>query len=66
MTELDLELIFCYADFLVWVKLGFDFSGVLPKKKFQSSFLNFDFEEDRNPMLHSLKKSSSVKTPNFP
>ena len=28
--------------------------------------LNFDFEEEINPMLGSMKNSSSVKSPNFP
>ena len=33
------------------VKLGFDFLGVLPNQKTRPWSLNFDFEEERNPML---------------
>ena len=45
------------------VKLGFDFPGVLQNKKLQNWSLNFDFDEEINPMLGSLKNSSSVKNP---
>ena len=47
------------------VKLGFDFLGVIPNQKLQSWSLNLDFEEERNPILGSLKNSSSVKSLNF-
>ena len=46
--------------------LGFDFLGVVPNQKNRYWSLNFDFEDERNPMLGSLKNSSSVKSPNFP
>ena len=36
------------------VKLGFDFPGVSPNQKLQPWSLNFDFYEERNPMLGSL------------
>ena len=57
-----------FAVLIFWsrVKLGLDFPIVLPNQKFQSWSLNFDFEEERNPMLGSLKTSSYVKIPNFP
>ena len=61
MPEQDLELIFWSG-----VKLGFDFQEVLPNQKFQYWSLNFDFEEERNPILSSLKNSSSKKIPNIP
>ena len=51
--------------FKLEIKLGFDFLGVLPNQKFRSWSPNFDFEEN-NPMLGSLKNSTSVKIPNFP
>ena len=54
MPELDLALIFCSADFLVRGQLGFDFPGVLPNQKSQSWSVNFDFEDENNPMLGSL------------
>ena len=37
-----------------------------PNQNFRSWSLNFDFEEEINPKLGSLKNSSSVKIPNFP
>ena len=52
--------------FRLGVKLGFDFPRVLPNQIFLSWSLNFDFEVERNPMLGSLKNSSSVKIPNLP
>ena len=48
------------------VKLGFEFPGVLPNQKSLPWSLNFYFDEERNPILGSLKNSSSVKSPNFP
>ena len=48
------------------VKLGFDFSRVLPNQKSRPWSLNFDFDEERILMLGSLKNSSSVKVHNFP
>ena len=51
--------------FMLGVKLGFDFLGVLPNQKYRPWSLNFDFDDERNPMLGSLKNSSSVKIPNF-
>ena len=48
------------------VKLGFDFPVVLLNQKLRPCSLNFDFDEERNPMLGSLKNSSFVKSPNFP
>ena len=49
------------------VKLGFDFPGFSPNQKYGRWSLNFDFDEERNPMLgRSLKNPSSVKIPNFP
>ena len=47
------------------VKLWFDFPGVLLNQKYQPWSLNFDFYEDRNPILGSLKNSSLVKSPNL-
>ena len=47
------------------VKLGFDFPGVSPNQKYRYRSLNFDFDEEINPMPGSLKNSSSVKSPNF-
>ena len=47
------------------VKLGFDFPRVLLNQKIRPWSLNFDFDEERNPMLGSLKNSSSIKSPNF-
>ena len=47
------------------VKLGFDFSRVPPNQKSRPRSINFDFDEEINPMLGSLKNSSSVKIPNF-
>ena len=47
------------------VKLGFDFPRVLPNQKYRPRSVNFDFDEDINPMLGSLKNSSSMKSPNF-
>ena len=48
------------------VKLGFEFPRVLLNQKIRPWYLKFDFDEDRNPMLGSLKNSSYVKIPNFP
>ena len=59
---------FCFSIlgfFKPGVKLGFEFLRVLPNQKSQPWSLNFDFEES-NPMLGSLKNSSSVESPNFP
>ena len=52
--------------FQLRVKLGFDFLRVIPNQKSQTRSLKFDFDEERNPMLGSLKNSSSVRSPNFP
>ena len=49
-----------------WVKLGFDFPIVSPNQKSLPRSLNFNFDEERNPMPGSLKNSSSVEIPNFP
>ena len=48
------------------VKLGFEFPGVSPYQKYRSGSLIFDFDEERNPMLGTLKNSSSIKISNFP
>ena len=48
------------------VKLGFDFPRVLLNEKIRPWSLKFDFYEEINPMLGSLKNSSSVKSHNFP
>ena len=68
MPGLDLELFFLSEVLVFWfgVKLGFDFPEVIPNQKHRSWSLNFDFEEESNPMLGSLKNSSFVKSPNFP
>src|SRR5882757_7378190 len=42
------------------------FPLMFSNQKFRSWSLNFDFEEERNPMLSSLKNSTSVESPNFP
>ena len=47
------------------VKLGFDFPRVLLNKKLQTWSLNLDFDEEINPMLGSLKNSTSMKSPNY-
>ena len=52
--------------FQLRVKLGFDFLGVSPNQKSRPRSLNLDFDEERNPMLGSLKNSSYVRSPNFP
>ena len=52
--------------FSPWVKLGFDFPGVLINQKNWPWYLKFYFYEERNHMLGSLKNSSCVKSPNFP
>ena len=52
--------------FRLEVKLGFEFFGVLPNQKFQPFSINFDFDEEINPIPFSLKNSSSVRRPNFP
>ena len=51
--------------FKLGVKLGFEFPGVIPNQKYQPRSLKFDFDEEINPMLGSLKNSSSVESPNF-
>ena len=51
--------------FQLRVKLGFDFPRVSPNQKSQPGSLKFDFDEEINPMLGSLRNSSSVKIPNF-
>ena len=48
------------------VKVGFDFPRVSPNQKYRPKSLNFDFDKEINPVLGSLKNSSSVKSPNFP
>ena len=52
--------------FRLGFKLGFDFPVVLSNQKYQPWFINFYFEEEINPMLGSLKNSTSVKSTNFP
>ena len=52
--------------FKLRVKLGFDFPGVLPNQKSCTWYLNFDYEEEKDPMLGALKNSTSMKSPNFP
>ena len=47
------------------VKLGFEFPIVLLNQKLQTWSLNFNSDEERNPMLGSLKNSSSVKILKF-
>ena len=47
------------------VKLGFDFPKVSPNQKSRPRCLNFDFDEEINTMLGSLKNSSSDKSSNF-
>ena len=51
--------------FQLEVKLGFDFPGVSPNQISWSKSLNFDFDEEKNPMMGSLKNSSFVESPNF-
>ena len=51
--------------FMPGVKLGFDFPGVSPNQKSRPRSLNFNFDEERNPMPSSLKNSSSIRIPNF-
>ena len=48
------------------VKLGLEFPGVLLNQKIQPCSLNFYFEEERHPILGSLKNFSSIKILNFP
>ena len=48
------------------VKLGFDFPIVSPNQKSWPKSLNFEFDEERNPIPGSLKNCSSVRSPNFP
>ena len=48
------------------VKLGFDFPKVSPNQKSQPRSLNFNFDEESNPMPGSLKNYPSVKSPSFP
>ena len=48
------------------VKLGFDFPRFLLNQKLWPWSLNFYFDEGINFILGSLKKSSSIKIPNFP
>ena len=52
--------------FQLGVKLGFEFLGVSTNQKNWSRFLNFDFDEEKNPMSGSLKNYSSIESPNFP
>ena len=52
--------------FRLRVKLGFAFPIVLPNQKSQPWSLNFDFDEEINPIMGSLKNTSPVKIPNFP
>ena len=47
------------------VKLGFDFPGASPNQKYRTWSLKFDFDEEINPTLGSLKNYSFVKSPNF-
>ena len=51
--------------FHLGVKLGFEFPGVTPNQKYQPRSLNLNFDEENNPMLGSLKNSSSENSPNF-
>ena len=39
---------------------------VSPNQKYWSRSLNFNFDEERYPMLGSIKNSSSTRSPNFP
>ena len=48
------------------VKLGFEFHEVLTIQKSWCSSLKFNFYEEKNPMLGSLKNYSFVESPNFP
>ena len=48
------------------VKLGFDFPEVSPNQKSRPKSLKLNLDEDINRMSGSLKKFSSVKSPNFP
>ena len=52
--------------FRLGVKLGLDFPRVSPNQKYRDRYLKFDFYEEINPILVSLKNSSSVRSPNFP
>ena len=52
--------------FRLGVKLGFEFPRFSPNQKFRPRSLNLDFAQERNPILGSLKNSSSVESPNFP
>ena len=52
--------------FRLGIKLGSEFPRVLLNQKLRPWCLKFDFFEEINPMLGSLKNSSSVKNPNFP
>ena len=52
--------------FQLGIKLGFEFLVVSTNQKYQPTSLKFDLDEERNPMLGSLKNSSSVRSPNFP
>ena len=57
---------FCILGFFKpGVKLGFEFIGILPNKKSRTSYINLYFDEESNPIVGSLKNSSSVKIPNF-
>ena len=55
-----------FGFFRLEIKLGFDFLEVLLNQKLRPWSINFDFQEDINPILGSLKNSTSVKIPNFP
>ena len=46
-------------------KLGFDFPGVSPNQISWYRSLKFSFYDEKNPILVSLKNSSSVEIPNF-
>ena len=51
--------------FRLGVKLGFEFPGVSLNQKYQPRSIKLYFYEEINPMLGSLKNSSSMKIPNF-
>ena len=51
--------------FQLGVKLGFDFPRVSPNQNYQPRSINFDFDEESDPMSSSLKNSSSIKSLNF-
>ena len=45
--------------------LGFYFPGVIPNQKYLPRSLKLYFDEERSPILGSLKNSSFVESPNF-